>query len=96
MEKIYIPYKKIDRNRFPGYNSDYECECGCQILAVCDNPKRALKILEDELKHCNSKNIDKDKCLLFVKIFENINQVYKKEEKILNIFQFKKAIQAIL
>ena len=93
-KKIYVAFKKSSNNcdEYCGYCESYET----QILAVCNNPKKALEILENELKLCKMKRIDKKSCLLYVKVFNSFNQVNKKDNNIFNIFQFKKMIKTLL
>ena len=83
--KLYVVFKE---------NKNYDCNL--QILAVCNNPQRALKILEDELKFCKKRGLQKEECLLYVEVFNQYNQVAKKEKKVFNIFQFKKMVEALI
>jgi len=91
--KLYVVFKE-NKN----YDEWKECyiSCNLQILAVCNNPQRALKILEDELKFCKKRGLQKEECLLYVEVFNQYNQVAKKEKKVFNIFQFKKMVEALI
>ena len=87
-KKIYVVFKKILTDCCDTYET--------QILAICNEPKKALGILENELKLCKMKQIEKNSCLLYVKVFNSFNQVNKKDNNIFNIFQFKKMIKTLL
>ena len=90
--KLYVVFKESHNN---DEYCDY-CLIDTQILAICNSPQRALKILEDELAYCKKRGLTKRECSLYVEVFENLNQVSKKNKKIFNIFQFKKMIEALL
>lgn len=100
--KFYVVFKNQEFFEGSWWDDDHfmrekMVKCKTQVLAICDNPKRALKILEDEMAHCKKQPDSKQNpCYLFVKVFDNINQVNKKNEKQFSIFQFKKMVDAFI
>ena len=89
--KFFVVYK--ESREYDSYDIRYESDIN--ILAVCDNPQKTLEILQNELNLCKKHKIPKEKCYLFVKIFDNLNQVTKKNTQKCSYPQFKKMIKIL-